>query len=215
MHPAPDFIKAIDFSGLHRILFRPSAPPSFSISPSDLFQASMAPKVKKGHGKQAEKFSTRERSWEELRTSEPFFDPGCSKKMMVDLQGAVSTVQNEYGATVLHHADGLPTYLTPLDVRVPLCFILAGFVPPMSAFFHVVMASYSLPLAQLHPNIVLGLSIFQYFCETFVGVHPSVALFRHYLYPRVETGDHVSGAVSFCHYANQSDQFIPTTQNKR
>ena len=85
----------------------------------------------------------------------------------------------------------------------------------MSAFFHAMMASYGLRLAQLHPNAVLGFSIFQYFCETFVGVHPSVALFRHYFYPRVETGDHVSGAVSFCRRANQSDQFIPTTRNKR
>ena len=124
---------------------------------------------------------------------------------MVDLWGAVSMERNEHGATVLHHANDLPADLTPRDVRVPQCFILVGFVPPMSAFFHAVMASYNLRLAQLHPNVVLGLLIFQYFCETFVGVHPSVALFRHYFYPRVETGDHVSGAVSFCHRANQSD----------
>ena len=49
----------------------------------------MASKVRKGHGKKAAKLSARERSWEELRTSEPFFDTGCSKKAVADLRGTV------------------------------------------------------------------------------------------------------------------------------
>ena len=67
----------------------------------------MAPKVKKGHGKQAAKLSAGECSWEELRTSEAFFDTGYSKKAVVDLRGDIATAQNEHGATVLHHADDL------------------------------------------------------------------------------------------------------------
>jgi hypothetical protein len=37
---------------------------------------------------------------------------------------------------------------------------------------------YSVVLEHLHPNALLTLAIFQYLCEAFVGVHPSVALFR-------------------------------------
>ena len=48
-----------------------------------------------------------------------------------------------------------------------------------------------------------------------MGVLPSVALFHHYFYPRVEPGNHVAGAVTFCRRGNQADQFIPTTKNKK
>ena len=43
-----------------------------------------------------------------------------------------------------------------LDFRVSLCFLLAVLVLPMSTFFHAVMASYGLWLAQIHPNAMLG-----------------------------------------------------------
>ena len=70
---------------------------------------------------------------------------------------------------------------------------MAGLVPPISAVFLAVMSSYDLRLAQLRPNAVLAMAIFQHFCETFVGVLPSVAQSRiwgsrsrrHHLLPQI------------------------------
>ena len=70
-------------------------------------------------------------------------------------------------------------------MRVFTCFLVAGLVPPMSAFSVAVLAEYGLLLAHLHPNAILTLAMFQYLCECFVGIDPHVALFRHYYYPRV------------------------------
>lgn len=42
------------------------------------------------------------------------------------------------------------------------------------------MAAYQLKVAQLHPTSLFLLAVFQFLCEGFVGVMPSVALFRHY-----------------------------------
>lgn len=154
-------------------------------------------------------------SWEELRDKATFFDPGCSLKALEILQGTIASAQNEHQATILKHADAPLGELGGLDIRVFSCFLMVGLVPPMSHFFQAVMAAFSLHLAQLHPNTLLGLAIFQHFCETFMGVLPSVALFRRYFYPRVELGNRVAKAVSFCRRVNQADQFIPTTKKKK
>ena len=37
----------------------------------------------------------------------------------------------------------------------------------------------------LHPNSVLLLSIFAYYCEAYLGIMPSVALLRHFFFLRV------------------------------
>lgn len=48
------------------------------------------------------------------------------------------------------------------------------------------METYGLILAQVHPTSFFTLAVFQHLCEAFVGVMPSVALFRHYCYPMGE-----------------------------
>ena len=63
-----------------------------------------------------------------------------------------------------------------------------GLVPPFSDFFYVVLSHYGLHALHLHPNSVLLLSIFAFYCEAFVGVMPSVALFRHFFYLWVRSG---------------------------
>ena len=57
--------------------------------------------------------------------------------------------------------------------------IAAGLVPPFSKFFFSVLRHYKLQALHLHPNSVLLLAIFAYYCEAHVGVQPSVALLRH------------------------------------
>jgi hypothetical protein len=41
-------------------------------------------------------------------------------------------------------------------------------VPPMSLFLHVVLSTYGVVLAHLHPNALPTLAIFQYLCEAFI-----------------------------------------------
>ena len=58
--------------------------------------------------------------------------------------------------------------------------IIAGLVPPFSEFFFSVLRHYNIQALHLHPNSVLLMAIFAYYCDAHVGVKPSVALLRHY-----------------------------------
>src|SRR3954464_12803873 len=66
--------------------------------------------------------------------------------------------------------------------------ITAGLVPPFSEFFLSVLRHYNLQALHLHPNTILLLAIFAYYCEAHAGVQPSVALLRHYFYLRTSRG---------------------------
>ena len=101
---------------------------------------------------------------------------------------------NGHGASVCHAAGA--TGLLTRDVQLFSCFVAAGLVPPASLFFLAVVASFGLHISHLHPNAMLTLAIFQHLCEGFVGIRPSVALFRHFFRPQVEEGS-VAGAVKW------------------
>ena len=58
--------------------------------------------------------------------------------------------------------------------------VIADLVPPFYEFFYGVLRHYRLQALHLHPNSVLLLSIFAYYCEAHVGVMPSVAHLRHF-----------------------------------
>src|SRR3954470_19449563 len=66
--------------------------------------------------------------------------------------------------------------------------IAAGLVPPFSEFFLSVLRHYNLQALHLHPNSILLLAMFAYYCEAHVGVQPSVALLHHYFYLWVTRG---------------------------
>ena len=74
--------------------------------------------------------------------------------------------------------------------------ITAGLVPPFSDFFYEVLDHYGLQVLHLHPNPILLLSIFAYYCEAYLGVMPSVALLCHFLFLHVSEG-HISGCANF------------------
>jgi hypothetical protein len=64
-------------------------------------------------------------------------------------------------------------------------YALAGLVPPFSSFFLMVLEHYGLHLQHLSPHSITLVAIFTHFCDMFVGVWPSVRLFRwfHVLHP--------------------------------
>jgi hypothetical protein len=84
---------------------------------------------------------------------------------------------NEHDPTILAHTDEV-VGCGARDASVFFYFLVAGMVPPMLLFLHTVLSTYGVVLAHLHPNALLALAIFQHFCEAYVGVRPSVALFR-------------------------------------
>jgi hypothetical protein len=74
----------------------------------------------------------------------------------------------------------------------------------VSLFLHAMLSMYSVVLAHLHPNALLILAIFQYLCEAFVGVCPSVALFRIFFEACLDAG----GAFSFHLRPSMETRFI-------
>ena len=128
--------------------------------------------------------------------------PNLSEKNLA-LTRLMTVAQGSKGATVLKagsdQPEGKGSTFYPLFVSA----IVAGLVPPFSEFFFAVLRQYNLQALHLHPNSVLLLAIFAYYCEAHVGVKPSVALLRHYFSLRV-SGGHVSACASFIAYSNSN-----------
>jgi hypothetical protein len=57
-------------------------------------------------------------------------------------------------------------------------YVLAGLVPLLSSRFLMLLEHYGLLLQHLSPHSIMLVVIFVHFCEMFVGVRPSVRLFR-------------------------------------
>jgi hypothetical protein len=70
--------------------------------------------------------------------------------------------------------------LAPGDFVFFSAYALAGLVPPVSSFFLMLLEFYGLQLQHLSPNSITLVVIFIHLCEMFVGVRPSVRLFRRF-----------------------------------
>ena len=70
--------------------------------------------------------------------------------------------------------------LLPGEIVVFSAFLMAGLAFPVSSFFTTVLEFYGLQLVHLTPNTILLMAVFVHFCEMFVGVRPSLTLFRTY-----------------------------------
>jgi hypothetical protein len=66
----------------------------------------------------------------------------------------------------------------PGDFVFFTAYALAGLVPPLSSFFLMLLEYYGLQLQHLSPNSIALVVIFVHLCEMYVGVRPSVRLFR-------------------------------------
>jgi hypothetical protein len=124
------------------------------------------------------------------------------------LVGYAADESNERGATIIAHASEVFGH-EARDARVFFWFLVAGMIPPMLLFLHAAISTYGVNLAHLHPNALLMLAIFHYFCEEFVGVRPSVALFRVFFEARLDTGGAISGCLSFQLCSSMVMRFIP------
>jgi hypothetical protein len=66
-------------------------------------------------------------------------------------------------------------------------------MPPLSLSLRAILEEYGVLLSQLYRNSLLALAIFQYICEAFMGLHPSVPLFCYYYNARFKES---SGAMT-------------------
>ena len=103
------------------------------------------------------------------------------------------------GAKVFKVGSALPEGQESTFYPLFLTAIVSGLAPPFSEFFFSVLCRYNLQALHLHPNSVLLLAIFAYYCEAHVGVQPSVALLRHYFCLRTSRGT-ASACASFVAY---------------
>ena len=66
------------------------------------------------------------------------------------------------------------------EIILFVSFIRAGLRLPTSAFLHRFLGYFGISLNHLAPNDVLHLSVFVHLCETFLGIPPSLSLFRYF-----------------------------------
>jgi hypothetical protein len=74
--------------------------------------------------------------------------------------------------------------MRPRDFVFFTAYALAGLVPPLSSFFLTLLEYYGLQLQHLSPNSIALVAIFVHLCEMYVGVRPSVRLFRCFFVPK-------------------------------
>ena len=85
--------------------------------------------------------------------------------------------------TVVHRGGDFPSPRNAWVVVVFLFFLVVGLAPPFSPFFMAVLEEFAIHLVHLTPNAVLTLALYAHACEMFVGVLPSVELFRYFFAP--------------------------------
>ena len=128
-------------------------------------------------------------------------------KALEKVRFLVADRTNEHGATALRPAahGKRPRGFFPIFQHC----VSAGLVPPFSPFLEAVLAFYQIQLLHLHPNSVLILAIFAYLCEAYLGVEPTVELFRCFYALRSTAKNERSGCVSFRIVDGMGSVYIP------
>nr|AAM01027.1 unknown protein [Oryza sativa Japonica Group] len=96
-----------------------------------------------------------------------------------------------------------------------LSFAMAGLVPPFSSFFMDVLEHYDLQMAHLTPNAVMTLAIFAHLCEMFIGVRPSLRLFRWFFTVQPVSPPSVVGGCYFQPRGPVLSRYIPCVLRKK
>jgi hypothetical protein len=139
---------------------------------------------------------------QDRRPQEPFlpFSNVDTEWRFEGLAGYIADESNENGRTAIAHAIEITGY---------------GAAPPlptlMSLFLHVVLTTYGVVLAHLHPKSLLALVIFQHLYEAFIGMYPSVALFRYFYSLNLDTGGTISGSLVFRLHPQMVTCYIPVS----
>ena len=114
--------------------------------------------------------------------------PTVTEKSLASVRLLTVGESNERGKTELRAGSAVPEPAGSTFFPFFMTSVVAGLVPPFSDFFYEVLGHYGLQALHLHPNSILLLSIFAYYCEAYLGVMPSVALLRHCFFLRINKG---------------------------
>jgi hypothetical protein len=133
--------------------------------------------------------------------SAPAVEPALQRSIIANREGLDKVIpmtasdQNEWKVMKIWPGSRAPRDLEATTFPVFVHSVYAGLVPPFFDFFNAILSHYQIHALHLQPNSVLLLSIFAFFCEAFVGVLPSVALFRHFFSLRLTAVNQCSGCV--------------------
>ena len=94
--------------------------------------------------------------------------PNVSEKNLARTRQMMAAQGND-GAAALKVGSALPEDKGSTFYPLFVSAIAAGLVPPFSEFFLSILHHYNLQALHLHPNSVLLLAIFAYYCEAHVG----------------------------------------------
>jgi hypothetical protein len=70
----------------------------------------------------------------------------------------------------------------PSEIVLFISFVRAGLCLPTSSFLHRFLHYFDISLNHLTPNVVLHLSVYVHLCEAFLGIVPSISLFRFFFH---------------------------------
>jgi hypothetical protein len=106
----------------------------------------------------------------------------------------LATEWNEHGASKTW--PGSPSWESPSAGAFPVLYhgIVAGLVPP---FILELLSHFEIQVLHIHPMSLTILAICAFWCEAFVRVRTSVALFHHFYSARLNNGGLRAGCVTF------------------
>nr|CAH67901.1 OSIGBa0115K01-H0319F09.7 [Oryza sativa] len=119
------------------------------------------------------------------------------------------------GREIVSLGEGCPAPRYPGRSVFFLPFAMAGLVPPFSSFFMDVLEFYDLQMAHLTPNAVMTLAIFAHLCEMFIGVRPSLRLFRWFFTVQPVSPPLVVGGCYFQLRGPVLNRYIPCVLRKK
>nr|ABA93607.1 retrotransposon protein, putative, unclassified [Oryza sativa Japonica Group] len=119
------------------------------------------------------------------------------------------------GREIVTLGEGRPAPRYPGRSVFFLPFAMAGQVPPFSSFFMDVLEFYNLQMAHLTPNAVMTLAIFAHLCKMFIGVRPSLRLFRWFFTVQPVSPPSVVGGCYFQPRGPVLNRYIPCVLRKK
>nr|CAE03835.3 OSJNBb0013J13.12 [Oryza sativa Japonica Group] len=119
------------------------------------------------------------------------------------------------GREVVALGEGRPAPHYPGRSVFFLSFAMAGLVPPFSIFFMDILEFYDLQMAHLTPNAIMTLAIFAHLCEMFIGVRPSLRLFRWFFTVQPVSPPTVVGGCNFQPRGQVLNRYIPCVLRKK
>ena len=135
---------------------------------------------------------------EALRKERVLFPPELTPKALrEEFYLFWSTETRAHPRTPVLSAEASKSKRCPKGYHFFPVFFYCGLCPPFLDFFCDIMSTYGFHLLDFTPNTVLTMVVFAHLCENFVGIHPSVALFRHYFTPRAEKGEPLAGGIAW------------------